>query len=60
MRVGQQIIVNQFVKDGVEYAGRRGFVEIIRRWGRITVLLYETPTSKECTIDMKEEHVRKA
>lgn len=60
LRVGQQIVVAQFVKNGVEYAGRRGFVEIVQSRGRITVLLYKTDTMPECTIDMKETNVRKA
>ncbi|QOI67513.1 hypothetical protein SEA_BEUFFERT_134 [Streptomyces phage Beuffert] len=60
LRVGQQIVVAQFVKDGVEYSGRRGFVEIRQSRGRITVLLYRTDTMPECTIDMREHNVRKA
>ncbi|QWT30013.1 hypothetical protein SEA_TUNATARTARE_140 [Streptomyces phage TunaTartare] len=60
LRVGQQIVVAQFVKNGIEHSGRRGFVEIVRSRGRITVLLYKTKTMPECTIDMKENNVRKA
>lgn len=60
LRVGQQIVVAQFVKKGIEYSGRRGFVEIVRSNGRITVLLYKTSNMPECTIDMKESNVRKA
>ncbi|AXH69703.1 hypothetical protein HWB79_gp108 [Streptomyces phage LukeCage] len=63
-RVGQQIVVTQFVQKGVEYAGRRGFVEIVESRGRYTVLLYETEYNgikvPECTIDVRENNIRKA
>ncbi|QJD50918.1 hypothetical protein KNV00_gp101 [Streptomyces phage Bmoc] len=63
-RVGQQIVVTQFVQKGVEYSGRRGFVEIVETRGRYTVLLYETTYNgmkvPECTIDVKENNIRKA
>ncbi|AXH49255.1 hypothetical protein HWB76_gp147 [Streptomyces phage Blueeyedbeauty] len=58
LRVGQQIVVAQFVRKGIEYSGRKGFVEIAQSRGRITVLLYKTDTMPECTIDMHERNVR--
>jgi len=60
LRVGDQIVVAQFVKKGIEYSGRRGMVEITQTRNRITVLLYKTKTMPECTIDMKQNNVRKA
>ncbi len=60
LKVGDQIVVAQFVKNGVEYSGRKGFVEIVQSRKRITVLLYKTDSMPECTIDMKENNVRKA
>lgn len=63
-RVGDQIVVTQFVKNGIEYSGRRGFVEIVERKGKYTVLLYKTAYNgievPECTIDVKEDNIRKA
>jgi hypothetical protein len=63
-RVGDQIVVNQFVQKGIEYSGRRGFVEIVETRGRYTVLLYKTKYNgidvPECTIDVKENNIRKA
>ncbi len=62
-RVGDQIVVTQFVQKGVEYAGRIGFVEIVETRGRYTVLLYKTTYNgievPECTIDVKENNIRK-
>lgn len=59
-RVGEQIVITQFVHKGVEYSGRVGFVEI-REWRkRYTVLLYKTDTMPECTLDVKEHSIRKA
>ncbi|QNN99219.1 hypothetical protein SEA_FAUST_136 [Streptomyces phage Faust] len=60
LRVGQQIVVASFVKNGIDYSGRKGFVEIRRFGKRITVLLYKTNDMPECTIDMRENNVRKA
>lgn len=59
-RVGQQIVMNPFVRKGIEYTGRRGFVEIVERRKRYTVLLYATKNSRECTIDVKEGDFREA
>lgn len=63
-RVGDQIVVTQFVQKGVEYAGRTGFVEIVETRNRYTVLLYETTYNgirvPECTIDVRENNIRKA
>ncbi|UUG69449.1 hypothetical protein SEA_SHAM_137 [Streptomyces phage Sham] len=60
LKVGDQIVVTQFVRKGIEYAGRKGFVEIVGKGRKITVLLYATDKDRECTIDMKWENVRKA
>jgi hypothetical protein len=59
LKVGDRIVVAQFVKNGNEYSGRKGFVEIVRTRKRITVLLYKTDKMPECTIDMHESNVRK-
>lgn len=60
---GDQIEVNQFVQKGIEYSGRRGFVEIVETKGRYTVLLYKSNYNgidmPECTLDVKEANIRK-
>lgn len=62
-KVGDQIEVTQFVRKGVEYAGRRGFVEIVETRGRYTVLLFKSVyngiSMPECTIDVREINIRK-
>lgn len=58
-RVGEQIVITQFVKDGVEHAGREGFVEIVESRRRYTVLLYKTDRQPECTLDVREYNIRK-
>ena len=62
-KVGDQIEVTQFVRKGVEYSGRRGFVEIVETRGRYTVLLYKSEyngiSMPECTLDVKENNIRR-